>query len=941
MSNNLDMNSMDEWGFDEFSQYFNSNRNFLRGSKQFRNVQNHLNEIQKLQSEKINEITCEKMFEVFADLKNTCISYQLNQQSENPEKEWECFGVVQNLSNLCKNHAFNQLRDSKISKEQEGKTWESLKTLPPAALETKKSVGGIANERFFMEHGDKKGFFTPKTFVLSESEAYDNMLTEVQNPEHKRILTGLKDDLIMYCAPVCEASQLGVSEYAALQVETYHEMNQMESQKDKESFGKLFSDHYSEMFMMREDFRRSYPKEKIGNPQEERKYIEDYINKKTYNSNSEKNAEIRNLFLENKERMLDYVKKEAPDITGEKASEIQLDASILSIAAQNKTNKGKESASFALLYDPEAKKMALNSMKKVQAHNLMQDRSLAGLKVNDELTGRNTLSSRIADELGVGNLLAHSQDMTAKIDGKEIKGCFMEFAEGIDLRNCHGEDLKNLSEMQLTNTPGFMKDMCNLEMLDYICVQSDRHAGNIFLKRDENNRPCGLQGIDNDMCLTAKSPDELTGRNLSMKQPPLKNLHFMSEDMAKRIQKLKPKDLERLVGDKLSKEEFDALQQRVDALKDHIKNNVFLVKNDEDWSLDNYDNLIKPANLRWIGKRSKAKALFDKARKELEDGLNPDITDGPKHQNASILAEVNKAKKRYQKELEEKEKVSQKAAPEAQKEAPQPEKQSPESEKKGQCMVDNRSKETFWKKGKTGNGAVQTNLNDLANETEAPEPEKQNSETEMKGQGMTDNRSKETLAKKNHIVQNPKFGTKSKEVDPSKTAAKIEDLTEDGTVKLKTYSDGKKIKIYTSSDGQVIKTDTYAADGDKRNRMSLTDIIKNMKDHNEVAQRDGDEREAARKEQKEEIKRQNEKMNPIKDEMGNIREPGKQEKNNKPKVDKGVQNNGQREKDNSFKAELDKSKERKTNLKLGAHRENMGMKNEHTKQNAVKNGREM
>ena len=62
-------------------------------------------------------------------------------------------------------------------------------------------------------------------------------------------------------------------------------------------------------------------------------------------------------------------------------------------------------------------------------------RSNARLNLDEgnELTSRNIASSRMAELLGIGDIIAHSEPMKVKMGGKVMTGCFMEFAKGTDL----------------------------------------------------------------------------------------------------------------------------------------------------------------------------------------------------------------------------------------------------------------------------------------------------------------------------------------------------------------------------------------------------------------------------------------------------------------------------------------------------------------------------
>ena len=67
------------------------------------------------------------------------------------------------------------------------------------------------------------------------------------------------------------------------------------------------------------------------------------------------------------------------------------------------------------------------------AHGMETTQGLGGLNFDDdpELSGRNVVTSRFAELLNVGSLIAHAEPMTMDINGKTVKGCFMEMAKGI------------------------------------------------------------------------------------------------------------------------------------------------------------------------------------------------------------------------------------------------------------------------------------------------------------------------------------------------------------------------------------------------------------------------------------------------------------------------------------------------------------------------------
>ena len=136
------------------------------------------------------------------------------------------------------------------------------------------------------------------------------------------------------------------------------------------------------------------------------------------------------------------------------------------------------------------------------AYGIMKD---AGVNSLSKVDRRNSAMSMMADAIGCGKLLARSTNLRVKDKdtGKVISGTFMENAEGVDINgtNIDGiEKMKNLSPNKAEGMNQLVKNIANLQILDWLCGNVDRHSGNIFYKFDKEGRLCGIVGIDNDTC---------------------------------------------------------------------------------------------------------------------------------------------------------------------------------------------------------------------------------------------------------------------------------------------------------------------------------------------------------------------------------------------------------------------------------------------------------
>ena len=61
------------------------------------------------------------------------------------------------------------------------------------------------------------------------------------------------------------------------------------------------------------------------------------------------------------------------------------------------------------------------------------------------------------------------------------------------------EKFNQLTPEKIQNSPFLKKDIANLQILDWLCGNPDRHFHNIFYKFDEAGNVTGVVGIDNDL----------------------------------------------------------------------------------------------------------------------------------------------------------------------------------------------------------------------------------------------------------------------------------------------------------------------------------------------------------------------------------------------------------------------------------------------------------
>lgn len=156
------------------------------------------------------------------------------------------------------------------------------------------------------------------------------------------------------------------------------------------------------------------------------------------------------------------------------------------------------------------------------------------------LDNRNAAMSAVADLLGMPSVVARAKPMRIiDKDGNVIEGTFMEAAKGMDPENLPPE-AANIPRDALKNTDGKgFQDIANLQVLDYLCGNYDRHYANMFYQFDRNGKLIGVQGIDNDGAFGVIAKKELgrTGENY-LHMTNLSNMKAMPKQTAERLMAL-------------------------------------------------------------------------------------------------------------------------------------------------------------------------------------------------------------------------------------------------------------------------------------------------------------------------------------------------------------------------------------------------------------------
>ena len=198
------------------------------------------------------------------------------------------------------------------------------------------------------------------------------------------------------------------------------------------------------------------------------------------------------------------------------------------------------------------------------------------LKDGARLDNRNSAMSAVASLLGVPKLIARADPMKfIQKDGTVLDGTFMDFADGHDLfaspalmagvaRNPFQSEAARRS---------LNRQIADLQVLDFLCLNEDRHPGNLMYQVDKSGMITGIQGFDNDTSF---------GRRKLMAGE-VECLKVVSKDMEKTLERLTPDMLRfALRGHNLTSDEIEMAVKRLEILKEKVREGAIEVLSDEE-----------------------------------------------------------------------------------------------------------------------------------------------------------------------------------------------------------------------------------------------------------------------------------------------------------------------------------------------------------------------
>lgn len=205
---------------------------------------------------------------------------------------------------------------------------------------------------------------------------------------------------------------------------------------------------------------------------------------------------------------------------------------------------------------------------------------------------RNVAMSDVGDLLNVPNTLARSRVAQVECDGRIVEGVVMDKADGVlyDEMATGGSPMSDVTEEQINtvyNTPEGLKSIADLQLLDFVCLNVDRHLGNMTYKFEnpstDQMRFIGVQGIDNDMSFGAFVPD---------KSSPIKSIgaldkmKVISAEMWEKVNdpQTAEKLAEKMRQDGLSDKEIEGARKRLEMVKNAVADKTLSVVGKDEWA---------------------------------------------------------------------------------------------------------------------------------------------------------------------------------------------------------------------------------------------------------------------------------------------------------------------------------------------------------------------
>lgn len=675
------------WEFEEFQDYFQQEGKKWGNSSPFKAVVSAVKSYSKLRQKEITPESAIKLVNTNDALLKACAEYKRVKENEEKtiknglsERARQRIAVMDKLSEYQRNMNLNEVRDMRVVRALAGKTWENagpFVTTEAVLNGREQIVGANVNQRILLEADGRKGFFTEQGKLTIDKNTYFHQLIEqTKDPDRRTLLSQNQSIFQSMVKNVNEMPRSIPSDSKEIVWQFRYNLKEAIDQMPPDDPKREAAALLNSLSDVSEFFEKAV--EKGVGKAEERDFLEEYCREQVQNhpNNSAIQACVRRMqqykevllelpipepgkrvseyqimkakeciFDEKRELVKKYKELSAGEEKGKEHAEEARKEREKNEERQNQLNQFMgDSKGLHELCQTAAKatadEVALSKEFYSDTSEWARNKESAAAKDID-LTAHNIATSRIAEMIGLGHLVAHSEKMVVRSGDKTMMGCFMEFARGVDPTSKDPNTIQKLSEVEFSPNPSFTRDMAGLEILDILCAQKDRHAGNLFYQLSEpdergKRKIIGLQGIDNDLAFGLLEQSESNWKGTHQRWE--KDNIFIDKDVADKIRKLDDAALDFALGDLLNGQQMERMKERVHHFQAHLDKHMVELKENE-WNLDKFN---KDTRLEGLSHRD---SQYVKGLKSIENSMNSDI-----HKFLSIKTIIAEAREKAEKE---------------------------------------------------------------------------------------------------------------------------------------------------------------------------------------------------------------------------------------------------------------------------------------------------
>lgn len=265
--------------------------------------------------------------------------------------------------------------------------------------------------------------------------------------------------------------------------------------------------------------------------------------------------------------------------------------------------------------NPEKWKTFLDALEKRNNMDLSRADGIFTVEVGANLVNRNFATERVAELFGLKGLIVRNREaQVTDQQGITQKGFVMDQAKGIPAAELR-QKFPIEEEYQIQFTGEVQKQLINLQILDNIVGQTDRHMSNLYLDYDEFKEEKiivvkSITAIDNDMAFT-KTEKLGIGTNTDSVFTNEENqqyiLGMMDKRMYEALMSVSPELLIATLENVIEPEYQDALVARFkkareiiqEARKEADKQKIDFFREKEGWGETSQKKLLENAGLIW------------------------------------------------------------------------------------------------------------------------------------------------------------------------------------------------------------------------------------------------------------------------------------------------------------------------------------------------------